>query len=158
MKAIRKAKLSDVPFIHRLVNGFAERGELLHRSLNELYENLRDYYVVEKDGEIIACCALHINWEDLAEIKSLVVSEKAQGQRLGASLLEACLDEARQLGVPKVFALTYKRGFFEKNGFQLVDKADLPQKIWTECVRCPKFPDCGEEALVLSLAGQQSKT
>jgi amino-acid N-acetyltransferase len=151
LKAIRKAKISDVPAIHRLVNGFADKGQLLHRSLNELYENLRDYYVIEQDGDILACCALHINWEDLAEIKSLVVSDKAQGEGLGTQLLTACLDEARELGMPKVFALTYKAGFFEKAGFKRVDKADLPQKIWTECVRCPKFPDCGEEALILTL-------
>ena len=137
--------------MHRLVNGFADKGELLHRSLNELYENLRDYYVVENEGEILACCALHINWEDLAEIKSLVVSEQAQGRGLGGSLLNACLDEARELGVPRVFALTYKPAFFERNGFERIDKAKLPQKIWTECVRCPKFPDCGEEALVRTL-------
>lgn len=152
MKTIRKAKLTDVSAIHRMVNGFADKGVLLHRSLNELYENLRDYYVLEQDGEIVACCALHINWEDLAEIKSLVVSESIQGEGVGKSLLNACLDEARELGVPNVFALTYKAGFFEKNGFHKVDKSELPQKIWTECVRCPKFPDCGEEALVLSLA------
>lgn len=151
MKAIRKARLDDVPSIHRLVNGFAEKGELLHRSLNELYENLRDYYVVEDGGEVIACCALHINWKDLAEVKSLVVGETVQGQGLGGRLLKACLDEAREMGVPRVFALTYKAEFFEKNGFTRVDKSQLPQKIWTECVRCPKFPDCGEEALILSL-------
>ena len=151
MSAIRKARLADVPAIHRLVNSFADKGELLHRSLNELYENLRDYYVVEDNGDVIACCALHINWEDLAEIKSLVVSEEAQGKGLGGSLLSACLAEARDLGIPKVFALTYKPEFFEKNGFDRIDKARLPQKIWTECVRCPKFPDCGEEALVLIL-------
>jgi amino-acid N-acetyltransferase len=151
LKALRKAKLTDVSSIHRLVNGFADRGELLHRSLNELYENLRDYYVIEENDQIIACCALHINWEDLAEIKSLVVSDGAQGSGVGKQLLQACLTEAVDLGVPKVFALTYKPGFFEKNGFVRVDKAELPQKIWTECVRCPKFPDCGEEALVLSL-------
>ena len=154
MKAIRKAKLTDVSAIHRLVNGFADRGELLHRSLNELYENLRDYYVIDEEGEIVACCALHINWEDIAEIKSLVVGDNAQGEGLGTRLLKACLEEAVQLGVPKVFALTYKPTFFEKNGFERVDKTQLPQKIWTECVRCPKFPDCGEEALILSLKSE----
>lgn len=151
MRALRKAKLTDVSSIQKLVNGFADKGELLHRSLNELYENMRDYYVIEEDGEIIACCALHINWEDLAEVKSLVVSESVQGTGVGRELLQACLDEAVELGVPKVFALTYKPGFFEKHGFLRIDKSELPQKIWTECVRCPKFPDCGEEALVLSL-------
>ena len=151
MRTIRKARISDVPAVQRLVNSFADRGDLLHRSLNELYENLRDYFVIEDETEIVGCCALHVNWEDLAEIKSLVVSEVAQGEGLGKRLLEACVGEAHDLGVARLFALTYKPGFFEKNGFQRVDKADLPQKIWTECVRCPKFPDCGEEALVLTL-------
>lgn len=151
MRTIRKAKIVDVPALQGLINSFADRGELLHRSLNELYENLRDYFVTEESGEVVACCALHISWEDLAEIKSLVVSEAAQGQGLGADLLRACLAEARELGMCKVFALTYKPGFFEKNGFVRVDKSQLPQKIWTECVCCPKFPDCGEEALILTL-------
>jgi len=151
LRTIRKARISDVPAVQRLVNSFADRGDLLHRSLNELYENLRDYFVIEDETEIVGCCALHVNWEDLAEIKSLVVSEVAQGEGLGKRLLEACVGEAHDLGVARLFALTYKPGFFEKNGFQRVDKADLPQKIWTECVRCPKFPDCGEEALVLTL-------
>ena len=151
MGTIRKARIADVPILQGLINSFADKGELLHRSLNELYENLRDYFVTEEDGVIIACCALHVSWEDLAEVKSLVVSEAAQGHGLGADLLRACLAEARELGMRKVFALTYRPGFFEKNGFVRVDKSQLPQKIWTECVCCPKFPDCGEEAVILTL-------
>jgi len=138
--------------VHKLINSFADRGELLHRSLSELYENLRDYYVVEDEtGGVCACCALHVSWEDLAEVKSLVVAESVQGKGIGSRLLKACLAEARDLGVPRVFALTYKPGFFEKNGFRRVSKDDLPRKVWSECINCPKFPDCGEEALIKDL-------
>lgn len=148
MSTIRKARISDVPALQKLINGFADRGDLLHRSLNELYENIRDYYVAHEDGRIVGCCALHVSWGDLAEIKSLVVADDVQGKGLGARLLNECIREASELRVPRVFALTYKAGFFEKAGFIRVDKSELPHKIWSECINCPKFPDCGEEALV----------
>lgn len=149
MNTIRKAKLADVPHIVKLINGFADRGELLHRSLNEIYENIRDYYVAEDEsGEVGGCCALHVSWENLAEIKSLVIADSLQRSGVGTRLLAACLDDARELCVPRIFALTYKPEFFEKNGFRRVDKAELPHKIWSECINCPKFPDCGEEALI----------
>ena len=152
MKKIRKAKLADVVHMQRLINALADKGDLLHRSLNELYENIRDYYVVESEtGEICGCCALHVSWENLAEIKSLAVAENLHRQGLGTKLLEVCIEEARELGVPRVFALSYKPLFFEKNGFHRIDKAELPHKVWSECINCPKFPDCGEEALARDL-------
>ena len=151
MKEIRKARIGDVPALQKLINSLADRGELLHRSLNELYENIRDYYVVEMDGQVVGSCALHISWADLAEIKSLVVADHLQGKGIGRELLDTCLAEARSLGIPRVFALTYKPEFFEKLGFVRIDKAGLPHKIWSECINCPKFPDCGEEALVKDL-------
>jgi len=146
---VEKAKISDVPQIYELVNSFAERDEMLARALSEIYENLRDYFVIRgSDGRIIACVALHISWADIAEIKSLAVTAASHGQRLGASLVAACLNEARELGIPSVFCLTYKPAFFEKQGFTQVDKNELPRKVWAECFRCPKFPDCGEVALI----------
>jgi len=148
---IRKANVGDAAAIQKIVNGFADRGEMLHRSLSELYENIRDYFVADKDGEVIGCCALHVSWEDLAEVKSLAVAEDYQGEGLGRKLVERCLEEAREIGVRKVFALTYKPKFFESLGFRLIDKNDLPRKIWTECINCPKYPDCGEEALLIVL-------
>jgi len=148
---IRKANVGDAAAIQKIVNGFADRGEMLHRSLSELYENIRDYFVADKDGEVIGCCALHVSWEDLAEVKSLAVAEDYQGEGLGRKLVERCLEEAREIGVRKVFALTYKPKFFESLGFRLIDKDDLPRKIWTECINCPKYPDCGEEALLIVL-------
>lgn len=121
---------------------------MLHRSLNDLYENIRDFYIVEQDGEIVGSCALHVNWSDLAEIKALVVSDQVQGKGIGMQLLDHCFNDARELGIPKVFALTYRPGFFEKAGFTRIEKDDLPRKIWSECINCPKYPDCGEEALI----------
>ena len=101
-----------------------------------------------RDGEnVVACAALHVYWSDLAEIRGVAVSEDRQGQKLGAELVGACLLEAKALGIPTVFCLTYKAAFFEKQGFRQVDKLELPRKVWSECYRCPKFPDCDEVAL-----------
>lgn len=138
--------------MHRLINHFADSNEMLPRSLAEMYENIRDYFVVRgADGQVVACVALHVCWSDLAEVKSLAVFEENQKEGIGAQLVHACLDEAKELGIPTVFALTYKPGFFEKLGFTLIDKMELPQKVWTECFHCPKFPNCDEQALVYHL-------
>jgi amino-acid N-acetyltransferase len=146
---VEKAKINDAQRIHELVNSFAEKGQMLPRALSEVYENLRDFFVIrDRNKQVIGCAALHINWADLAEIKSLAVSENKQSNGLGSMLVEACLDEARELGVPTVFCLTYKPAFFERYKFHQVDKMELPRKVWSECYRCPKFPDCDEVALI----------
>jgi amino-acid N-acetyltransferase len=131
-----------------LISLFADKGDVLPRALSEIYDGIRDYFVVRKGGRVIACAALHVTWVDLAEIRSLAVDEQQQNQRIGSLLVEACLDEAGDLGIPKVFCLVRKPSFFEKHGFQLIDKKELPQKVWAECYRCPKFPDCDEVALM----------
>ncbi len=146
-----KARVSDVLQMHKLINSFAEKGEMLARSLSEIYENIRDYFVVRQGERVIACGALHISWSDLAEIKSLAVADDSQQQGIGAQIVEACLKEANELGIPTVFCLTYKPAFFEKLGFSQEDKAELPRKVWGECYRCPKFPDCDEVALIYHL-------
>ena len=149
---VEKAKISDVQQMHEMVNKFAERGEMLPRALSEIYEDIRDYFVIrDENDKVIACVALHISWSDLAEIRTLAVNENKQEQGLGSLLIKACLDEAKQLGIDKIFCLTYKPAFFEKNGFVQVDKMELPRKIWSECFRCPKFPDCDEVALIYQL-------
>lgn len=125
---------------------------MLPRSLNELYENLRDFWIYEEDGKVIACGALHTSWEDLAEIKSLAVSKEKQKQGVGSKLIKSCLDEALDLGIKKIFALTYKPGFFQKEGFQLIEKDQLPHKIWNECIKCPHFPDCQEVPLIYEIS------
>jgi amino-acid N-acetyltransferase len=146
-----KAKITDVPSMHKLINSFAERGQMLPRPLSEIYENLRDYFVARDDDTVIGCAALHINWSDLAEIRSVAVAEDYQKKNIGFDLVSACIGEARALGLPIVFCLTYKPGFFEKLKFTKVDKMELPQKVWNECYRCPKFPTCDEVALVCRL-------
>ena len=151
MSQVEKAKIGDVPQLHQLINYFADRGEILARPLSELYENIRNHFVVRQGERIIACVALHVVWLDLAEIKSLAVAEDSQGQGIGAQLVEACLNEAKELGTRAVFCLTYKPGFFEKLGFSQLDKMELPHKIWAECYRCPKFPNCDEVALICHL-------
>ncbi|MDP2682691.1 MAG: N-acetyltransferase [Deltaproteobacteria bacterium] len=148
---IRKARIADVKDIYKLIETFANKGEMLHRPLTDIYDSLRDFYVYEEMDVIIGACALHICWEDMGEIRSLAVSGEAGGKGIGTFLVNACLDEARALGIPKVFALTYKPGFFEKVGFKPIGKEVLPHKVWGECVRCFKFPNCDENAVMIEL-------
>ena len=149
---VEKAKISDVPRIHKLVNTFAGRGEMLARSLSEIYENIRDFVVIRKGKRIIGCAALHIMWSDLAEIKSVAVDKEQQKQGFGSELVNACINEAKGMGIATVFCLTYKLEFFEKLGLKEADKMSLPQKIWTECYHCPKFPNCDETAMTIKIA------
>ena len=148
---IRKAKIKDIKPIQELINSFARKDIMLARSLNELYENIRDFWVSEEKGRIVGCAALHISWDDLAEIKSLAVAGKCQGKGLGQELVDVCLEEAGNLGAKRVFVLTYNPGYFKKLGFKRVKHESLPHKIWAECINCCKFPDCQEIALLKNL-------
>ena len=148
---IRKAKISDVKQIRELINSFAKEDLMLPRSLNELYDNIRDFWVFQQGKKIIGTAALHICWQDLTEIKSLAVEKKWQRKNIGRQLVSACIEEAKKLGAKKVFALTYKPDFFRKFGFRKVKHTDLPHKIWAECINCPKFPNCQEIALLKTL-------
>jgi len=149
---LRKATTADVLAIHQLVNAYAEQGLMLRRSLSQLYEGVRDFHVVEEDGRVIACAAIHVSWRDLAELRSLAVSKEHQGRGHGRRLIEACLQEAASLGVSRVFALTYVPELFERMGFQRVEKALLPRKVWTECIYCPKLAQCDEVAVVCDVS------
>jgi len=148
---LRKAMIKDVKEIQKLLTHFANRGEMLSRSLSELYESMRDFYVFEEGGKLMGACALHIMWEDLAELRSVAVLEEAGRQGIGTRLVNACLDEARTLGMKRVFCLTYKPDFFARFGFRIVDKAELPHKVWRDCMNCVKFPDCDEIAMLVEL-------
>jgi amino-acid N-acetyltransferase len=153
---IRKARMSDVKGIHELIAEYARKGDMLPRSLADIYENLRDYFVfLGDDGELVGSAAIHIMWEDLAEVRSLAVREGKMRRGVGTQLVESCISEAIVLGIARVFALTYKPEFFEKLGFHVVDKSELPQKIWTDCLKCSKFPDCDEVALVADFSGRR---
>jgi amino-acid N-acetyltransferase len=148
---IRKAQIADVKEIQKLLMTFASRGDMLSRSLSELYESLRDFYVIEEDGVLLGAAALHIVWEDLAEVRSVAVQESVGRKGIGSQLVQACIAEAHEIGLKRIFCLTYKPDFFAKHGFRLVDKAELPHKVWGDCIKCPKFPDCDENAMILDL-------
>ena len=148
---VRRAKTSDVPVIQRLVNFYAQKGDLLPRTLQELYERVRDFYVFELEGQIAGVCSLFIYWADLAEIRSLAVEPEFEGKGIGRAVTEACIAEARDLLIKRVFALTYKTAFFERLGFRVVNKIELPEKIWKDCLKCSKFYHCDEVAVLLEL-------
>ena len=154
---IQKAKIRDIKAIYSLLNHYTEQGEILPRSLSELYDQIRDFFVCvdeKNDTQILGICAMHICWEKIAEIRSLAVLKAYQGKGAGHELVQACIQEARQLEVEQIFVLTYAARFFRKCGFKKVDKALLPHKIWSDCLKCVKFPDCDEEALLLDLKKQ----
>lgn len=148
---IRKAQMGDVKDIQKLLTGFASRGDMLSRSLSELYESLRDFYVAVEDDRLLGAAALHIVWDDLAEVRSVAVSEETGRRGIGSLLVQACIAEAREIGLGRIFCLTYKPDFFAKFGFRLVDKSELPHKVWGDCIKCVKFPDCDENAMILDL-------
>jgi amino-acid N-acetyltransferase len=148
---LKKASLKDVKAIHALVNACAGKGEMLPRSLAELYDNLRDYFVFVEAGTVLGTGALHLCWEDLAEVRSVCIEESMRSRGVGRKIVETCLDEARRFEVGRVFVLTYQDAFFSRFGFVPVDKKELPQKIWTDCIKCAKFPMCDEVAMVMEL-------
>jgi len=161
MVKIRKAVIGDIVSIHKMINYYANQGLLLPRARSELYDHLRDFFVVpdeerpapvdSTEPSLKGVCALGVCWENLAEVKSLAVAEDHQKRGIGSKLVRKCLGDAVALGLSRVFTLTYAPDFFVKLGFHPVDKSVLPHKIWADCLKCPKFPDCDEEALVIDL-------
>ena len=148
MTQVEKAKIPDVPQMHQLINYFADKGEMLPRPLSELYEDIRDFFVIRDGERVIACAALHVSWSDLAEIRSVAVAEDSQKKGLGEQLVAACLKEAAELGIKTIFCFTYQPAFFKRHKFIDIDKMELPRKVWTDCFRCPQFPNCDETALI----------
>ncbi|MBF0317687.1 MAG: N-acetyltransferase [Nitrospirae bacterium] len=164
---IRKATVADATALHKLINDFASIQLMLPRSLHTIYGNIREYFVCCEDDNspepfleipvetitktLVGVCALHILWEDLAEVKSLAVHPSSQRRGLGGQLLDSCLKEAISLGVGRVFALTYVPEFFIKHGFEKIDKSLLPHKTWGDCINCPKFPSCDEQAVIITI-------
>jgi amino-acid N-acetyltransferase len=148
----RNAKVSDAKDINSLINFYAERDKMLFRSLADIYENLQTFTVAELDGSVIGCCALEIIWSDLAEIKSLAVDKNHIGKGAGKNLVQAALEQAHQLGVSQVFALTLDPAFFKKLGFEIIKKDALPMKVWSDCARCPKQQNCDETAVIKTVS------
>jgi len=150
---IRKATIKDVKPIHRLLQEYGKKEELLARPLSQLYDHVRDFSVhVDNNGQLLTgCCALQFCWEDLAEIRSLAVHPDHRGKNIGTKLTETVLNEAKTFNVKKVFTLTYKPDFFKQFGFTQIERSDLPLKIWADCIICVKFPDCDEIAMMKEL-------
>jgi amino-acid N-acetyltransferase len=148
---IKKATIRDVSSIYSLVNECAKKDAMLPRSLNEIYENLRDFFICSDKGKIIGTSALHILWDNLAEIRSIAVLREYQNKGIGKKLVKECLKEAKVLRIKKVFALTYNQSFLKKLGFKNINKNNLPQKIWGDCIKCPKFPKCDEVAVIKTI-------
>ena len=148
---IRKAKISDIGTIFELVNDFAKQGLMLPKSQIDLYESIRDFFVIEIDNKVVACGALKVFLDDLAEIRSLATNKDFQKMGLGKMITQKLLDDAKELGIKKVFTLSYQIDFFKKQGFTLIKKEELPQKIWRDCYKCPKFPNCDENALIIEI-------
>ncbi len=151
MITFRKAKMADVEDLHALINDFAEKGVMLARSRNTLYETIREFTVVEDEGKVVGAGALHIIWEDLAEIRALAIRNEYQRKGIGKKLIDELIKEAIELGIHKVFALTYQVDFFKSCGFTEVSKDEMPHKVWKECINCPKFPNCDEVAVIKKL-------
>jgi len=165
---VRRAKVTDVQQIVSLINSYAEKGEMLYRSQSQVLQQVRNYFVAvttnsdnhnnngnspdDISGSILACGSLDITWNDLAELRSLAVSHDAQGKGLGTQVVEALMDDATELGLKYVFALTYKPHFFERLGFKIIDKQQLPHKVWSICIDCLKFPVCDEVAMQIEVA------
>ncbi len=148
----RKARMTDIRPIHDLLMTCSADGLLLPRSFSQLYGHLRDFYVVENDeGRLVGCAALSIVWDSMAEIRSLAVSHEIRRRGCGRLLVDACIAESRELAIHRLFALTYQVPFFQAMGFEIVEKDILPQKVWMDCIHCPKFPDCDETAVLMNL-------
>jgi amino-acid N-acetyltransferase len=147
---IRNATIHDVPRISDIINSHAGLGKMLFKSYAQLFESLRDFAVYEEDGRVVGCVALSIIWADLTEVRSLAVDNDYRGKGIGSKLTQWCIDEARRLGIRKLMSLTYEQRFFEKLGFEVVEKETLPLKVWSDCVRCPKNDHCDEIAMVLT--------
>ncbi len=147
----RKATMKDVENLHQLINDFASQGLMLPRSRNALYETLREFIIAEDEGQFIGTGSLHITWDNLAEIRALAISPQYQHQGIGQKLVAELEMEAKNLYISQVFALTYQVAFFHKCDYRVVSKEEMPQKIWKECINCPKFPKCDEVAMVKNL-------
>ncbi len=150
---LRKAKVSDAKSIHQMINFSSNKGEMLPRSLMDLYSSLRDFLVyIDDEGSLVGFCSMHIFWENLAEVRSLYVRPEGRREGIGSKLVEACISEAITLDILRIFTLTYQTEFFKSLGFVITERSKLPEKVWSDCFKCSKYPDfCDEVAMVIEL-------
>ena len=151
MSTVRKARLSDVPVLFKLVNQYAQENVTLPRALPDLYENIWEFTVAELEGRVVACGALQIYSEELAEIRSLCVDSNCKAGGIGRAVTSELVREAKQFGLKRVFALTLVPGFFSKMGFYRVERDAMPLKVWRDCLKCEKYFRCDEKAMVFDL-------
>ncbi len=145
---LRKARLKDVPEIRDLINSHAERYRMLFRTEASLYESIRDFTVFETDNKVVGCCALQIIWGNLAEVRSLAVADDYHGKGIGSKLVQAMIEQGSELDLPKIFALTLEPVFFTRQGFKQVEMSELPMKVWSDCIYCPRQDNCDEIAMI----------
>ena len=146
----RKPNFDDIETIFSLINDYAAEGIMLAKSRSTLYETIRDMVVaVDDEDKVVGVGALHVTWNELAEVRSMAVSRDFTRRGIGAEIVKRLLEEGRSFGVKQFFTLTYKPGFFQTLGFRTITKDELPHKIWRECIDCPKFPNCDEIAMIL---------
>jgi len=140
--------MSDVFEVKELINSYASEGCMLPRSLDSLFTNIRDFVVMEEEGHIIGCCGVHPDWEDLGEVVSFAVARPYTRQGIGTRLLDECTEDAKHIGLGRLFVLTSSPDFFKKKGFEEINREELPWKIWADCVHCSKYPDCNSVSLI----------
>ena len=145
---IRGARLEDVPGIYGLLKHYSDQSVLLPRPESDIFSSLRDFYVVEDQGQIVACAALLIYTSELGEVRSLAVDPDYKHLGLGNRMVSQLEADADKLGLSKLMALTYVVGFFEKLQFDVVDMSALPEKVWGACINCHKFQNCDEIAVL----------
>lgn len=148
---IRKSRLDDVHAIVHLIKEFASKEVMLPLSIGDATDRIRDFWICEEDGQVVGCAAVHASWEKLVELRSLAVAPAHQGKSYGRMLMERALAEAVELGADEIFTLTYIPDFFRKFGFVELPRQELPHKVWMDCLKCVKFPDCGETAMKMKL-------
>ncbi len=149
---LRKATVEDVKIIYNLIKEFSQKGLLLERTMSNIYDNIRDFFVLEVDNEVAGIGSLHVCWEDLGEIRSLCVKDSYSKKGYGTAIVKACIEDAKKLKLKNIFVLTYNTNFFKNRGFKIIDKKFLPHKVWSECVNCPKFPECDEVAMIFEIS------
>jgi amino-acid N-acetyltransferase len=149
---LRNAKVGDAKTIFSLINEYAEQDKMLFRSMSDIYENIRSFHLAENEGTVVGCCALQIIWSELAEIKSLAIDKNFLGRGIGMALVKYVLEQAKELGIKKVFALTLEPEFFVKAGFETIEMEKLPMKVWSDCARCPKQSNCDEIAVIKDIS------
>ncbi|MFM1652306.1 N-acetyltransferase [Brevibacillus sp. B_LB10_24] len=146
--AVRRATTKDIDQMLSIINEYARQGLMLPRTKISVLENLQSFLVAFDQDKVVGVAGLHILWDDLAEIRSLAISESAKGLGVGKRLVLSLVEECKNLGVKRVLALTYQKEFFEKCGFYVVAKETLPQKVWKDCINCSKLPCCDEIAMI----------